>query len=140
MAEPKTEAGDGDVTAFVAGIADERRRAEATDLVTLMSRVTGEPARMWGTGIVGFGERGYRYASGRAGTWFRVGFAPRKQNLVLYLSGGFDEPGIAGLLERLGRHGTGKGCLYLKRLSDADAGVLEELLTRSAAHAGDSPA
>jgi hypothetical protein len=102
VGEPKTKQNDGDVDAFVRGIADDGRRADAAELVGLMARVTGAPGRMWGSGIVGFGERPQRYADGRESTWFRVGFAPRKQNLVLYLSGGFEEPGIAALLERLG--------------------------------------
>jgi hypothetical protein len=140
MAELKTQRNDGDVAAFVAGIADERRREDAATLVGLMGRVTGRAPEMWGTAIVGFGERSYRYASGRSGTWFTIGFSPRKANTTVYTYGGFDEPETAALLERLGPHSTGKGCLYVKRLADVDAGVLESLLRRAVARADEAEA
>jgi hypothetical protein len=133
MAELKTRRNDGDVGEFVAGIADERRRRDAAALVELMGRVTGEAPAMWGTSMVGFGDQPYRYASGRSGTWFTIGFAPRKQNTTLYLYGGFEDDATVALLERLGPHSTGKGCLYVKRLEDVDADVLEQLLRRSVA-------
>jgi hypothetical protein len=133
MAELKTRPNDGDVGAFVAGIADDRKRRDAAALVELMGRVTGCEARMWGTSIVGFGDRHYTYASGRQGDWFTIGFSPRKANLTLYTYGGFDDDEIAALLQRLGPHSTGKGCLYVKRLDDVDPEVLEGLLRRSVA-------
>jgi hypothetical protein len=131
MAELKTQRNDANVADFVAGIADENRRKDAATLIALMSRVTGKPAEMWGTGIVGFGEYTYRYASGRTGTWFTIGFAPRKQSMTLYLYGGFDDDETADLLQRLGPYTTGKGCLYIKRLDNVDPAVLEGLLRRA---------
>ncbi|NDJ60850.1 MAG: DUF1801 domain-containing protein [Chloroflexi bacterium] len=99
--------------------------------MALMQEVTGEPPVMWGS-IVGFGRYHYRYASGREGDWFLAGFAPRKQNLSLYITAGFDEYGE--LLEKLGKHKIGKACLYIKKLADVDETVLRELVKRSAEH------
>ena len=84
---------------------------------------------MWGSSIVGFGDRHYRYASGREGDWFLVGFSPRKANLTLYLS----HPGVQNqaLRQKLGKHKTGKGCLYIKQLADVDLGILKELISQS---------
>ena len=91
---------------------------------------------MWGEGIVGFGRYHYRYASGREGEWFVAGFAPRKQALTLYIMSGFK--GHAALMKRLGKHKTGRSCLYIKRLSDVDAGVLRELVASSVAYVANS--
>ncbi len=124
-----TIAGDGDVGAFVDGVADERRRADARHLVALMGAVTGQPAVMWGRAIVGFGSRHYRYESGREGDVPAVSFSPRKAQTVLYLSGGLEL--YQDLLDRLGPHTTGKSCLYLKRVGDADDAVLREIVGRS---------
>ena len=137
MAELKTKRTDADVPGFVAGIGDQNRRQDAGALLELMHRVTGSQAALWGSYMVGFGEYGYRYATGRTGTWFTIGFAPRKQNLTLYLYGGFEDEQTAALLQRLGPHSTGKGCLYVKRLDDVDLVVLEDLLRRSVARAAD---
>ena len=94
-----------------------------------MAEETGEPPQMWGKGIVGFGSYRMTYADGREADWMALGFSPRKQNLVLYLMDGFAE--YEQLLTRLGKHSTGKACLYLKRLSDVDLDVLRELVARS---------
>lgn len=117
---------DVDMEAFLAGIPDERRRAECREVAALMRRITGVEPRMWGRGMVGFGRYHYRYDSGREGEWFLTGFAPRKNDLTLYVLPGLER--FTGLLERLGRHRTGKSCLYLRSLDDVDRGVLEELL------------
>jgi hypothetical protein len=127
--EPKTRATDADVAAFLAAIPDEQRRADSEAICRLMAEETGEPSRMWGKGIVGFGSYRMTYADGREADWMALGFSPRKQNLVLYLMDGFAE--YDELLARLGRHSTGKACLYLKRLSDVDLDVLRELVARS---------
>ncbi len=137
MAELKTKRNDRDVADFVAEIVDESRRKDAATLLELMGRVTGSLPVMWGTSIVGFGEYSYRYASGRTGVWFTIGFAARKQNMTLYLYGGYEEAETVALLQKLGPHTTGKGCLYIKRLSDVDCGVLEDLLRHSVARAAD---
>ena len=128
MAELKTKATAASVARFVAGIKDDRRRREVETVLALMKSATREDPRMWGTSIVGFGDQRYRYASGREGNWFLVGFSPRKQNLTLYLSGGFADAGP--LLAELGKHTTGKGCLYLRSLEDVHLPTLERLIAR----------
>lgn len=125
----KTTATDGDVGAFLGSIADDQRRGDAQLLVKLMGEVTGQPAVMWGQSIIGFGSRHYRYPSGREGDVAAVGFSPRKAQTVLYLTGGLDE--YEDLLTRLGPHQSGKGCLYLKRVDQADEQALRAIVARS---------
>jgi hypothetical protein len=115
---------------FLAAVPDERRRADGQRLCAILREVTGEPPVMWGSSIVGFGSYRYTYESGRTGDWPLVGFSPRKQHLVVYLVGGYEER-HASVLARLGPHKTGKGCLYLKRLGDVDEGALRELIDQS---------
>ncbi|HQN09470.1 MAG TPA: DUF1801 domain-containing protein [Thermoanaerobaculia bacterium] len=129
MAEPKTKKTDASVAAFLDAVADPRRREDAREVLALMKRITGEEPKMWGPSIVGFGSYTYTYASGQTGDWPIAGFSPRKQALTLYLMPGFEKD--ADLMKRLGKHKTGKSCLYLNRLADVDAGVLEELVRRS---------
>ena len=126
MAELKTQENDADVDAFIEAVENETRRADARILKGLMSKITGEPARMWGDSIVGFGRYHYRYESGREGDFLRTGFSPRKRNLVVYIMPGYRNYGP--ILKRLGKHRIGKSCLYLNRLSDVDLDVLEELI------------
>jgi Domain of unknown function (DU1801) len=125
----KTKATDGDVQAFLSTVADEQRRRDAGLLIDLMGGITGQPAVLWGTSIIGFGSRHYRYESGREGDMPSVSFSPRKAQTVLYLGGGVEK--YADLLPRLGAHRTGKGCLYLKRVGAADTDVLREIIARS---------
>ena len=129
MSELKTKPGTASVKAFLAGIADDTRRQDAQTVSTLMKQATKAEPRMWGTAIVGFGDFHYKYASGREGDWFVAGFSPRKQYLVLYLVAGIDR--YKPLLARLGKHSRGKGCLYVKSLSDVDLGVLKTLIEQS---------
>jgi hypothetical protein len=124
-----TTATDGDVGAFIAAVADDQRRHDAQLLVDLMREVTGQRPTLWGSAIVGFGSRHYRYASGREGDTPAVGFSPRKAQSVLYLTGSPDD--YDDLLQRLGRHRLGKGCLYLRRVDQADATALREIVARS---------
>ena len=131
MTQRKTVQTDGSVDAFLATVENPRRRADARRVLDLMREVTGEPPKMWGSSIVGFGSYRYRYASGRDGSSLVVGFAPRKQNLVLYIMPGFSSH--AALLSRLGKFRTGKSCLYVNRLDDVDLSVLEELVRESVA-------
>ena len=131
MGEPKTVPTERRVDVFLAAIPDDARRVDCKELCRLLGELTGEPPVLWGDSIVGFGSRRYRYASGREGDWPRIGFSPRKHNLTLYFADGLDAH--QDLLGRLGKHKTGKGCLYLKRLSDADPAVLKELVRRSTA-------
>jgi hypothetical protein len=126
MAENKTKETAQDVAAFIERVPDDDRRADANALVAIMERSTGEKARMWGPGIVGFGRYHYRYESGREGDAAPVGFSPRAKELVLYLAAHSDR--TPGLLARLGKHREGKGCVYVKRLADLDETVLEELI------------
>ena len=132
MAELKTQPTGEDVEAFLAAIPAERRRADARAVRDLLTRVTGEPAVMWGKAIVGFGQQHLRYDSGRELDWMVIGFSPRKASTTIYLSDGFDA--YTDLLGRLGQHATGVACLHVKRLADVEPAVLEELLTRSVAH------
>lgn len=115
---------------YLDAIEDDRRRADCEELAALMRRLTGHEPVLWGSSLVGFGLVHYRYATGREGDWFLLGFSSRKANLSLHLvPGGFAEDNE--LLARLGPHKTGKGCLYIKRLDDIDRNVLEQLLIRS---------
>jgi len=129
----KTRETGGSVDAFLASIEDEGRRDDCRALIELMSRVSGEPPALWGT-MVGFGRYHYKYTTGHEGDSFPVGFAPRKNEVSIYLMGTY-LPGNAGkreaLLARLGKHRMGKACLYVKRLSDIDTAVLEELVRMS---------
>lgn len=117
---------------YIATVADANQRADAEQIRALMERLSGEPAKMWGPSIIGFGSYHYRYESGREGDMCRIGFSPRKGQTVLYLIDGFE--GQPELMARLGKHKTGKSCLYVKRLSDVDGDVLEELCRRSLAY------
>jgi hypothetical protein len=125
MAELKTKATRRSVKEFLAAIPDEQKRRDSAVVFDLMGRATGEPPRMWGDSMVGFGD--YHYV-GRSseGDWFLAGFSPRKQALTLYVTGGWDHHDA--LLAKLGKHSLGKGCLYLKRLDDVDVKVLERLV------------
>ena len=129
MAELKTKLNNASVDKFLKGIKDEQTRADCQQILEIMKKATKAEPKMWGTSIVGFGNYHYKYASGREGDWFLVGFSPRKQNLTLYLMGGFD--GHEDLLKKLGKHSLGKGCLYIKRLEDVDTKVLKELVRSS---------
>jgi hypothetical protein len=113
-------------------IADEQQRADADKIAAMMERLTGQPPKMWGPSIIGFGSYHYKYDSGREGDMCRIGFSPRKGQTVLYLIDGF--AGHAELMTRLGKHKTGKSCLYIKRLGDIDEAVLEQLCTASLDH------
>lgn len=127
----KTQPNDASVASFLKGIADERRRKDAFTVLALMKKVTKAEPKMWGGSIVGFGDRHYEYASGRGGDWFLMGFSPRKAALTLYLMGGL-EPHRA-LLKSLGKHKTGKGCLYIQSLEDIDEPTLVALMKDSLA-------
>ncbi|MEU8259280.1 DUF1801 domain-containing protein [Micromonospora sp. NPDC048999] len=128
--QPVTVPTDASVDDFLAAVPDQRRRADAERLCAMLREVTGGPPVMWGPSIVGFGSYRYTYGSGRTGDWPLVGFSPRKQQLVVYLVGGFEER-HGSVLARLGPHRTGKGCLYLKRLDDVDESALRELVDRT---------
>ncbi len=132
MAELKTKENEGDVVAFLNGVADERKRQDSLAILALMQQVTQMEPKMWGDSIVGFGQYHYKYESGREGDWFLTGFSPRKQNLTLYIMAGFD--GYDELMAKLGKHKTGKSCLYINKLADVDTAVLRELVAQSVEH------
>ena len=132
MAELKTQATKASGEKFIKGITDEQVRGDCLQIMDIMKKATKTEPKMWGTSIVGFGNYHYKYASGREGDWFLTGFSPRKQNLTLYIMSGFDE--YDSLMKKLGKHTTGKSCLYIKRLEDVDMKVLRELVTKSVKH------
>ena len=136
MAEPKTKPTGQSVQAFLGAIEDPRRRQDCQTVLELMQEVTGAEPRMWGSSIVGFGEYSYRYASGREGIWPLTGFAPRKRNLTLYITSGFDR--YDELLGKLGKYKTGVSCLYVTKLQDIDLDVLRELVRQSTEHMAQS--
>ena len=129
MAENKTVPTDQSVDEFLNAIADEQKRTDSFALLNLMREVTGMAPTMWGSSIVGFGSYHYKYASGREGDTILAGFSPRKQYLTIYSMGGIDPDD--DLLKKLGKHTTGKGCLYIKRLDDVDLPTLKRLVEES---------
>jgi hypothetical protein len=129
MAENKTKPTKLSVTAFIASLTDETKRADAKALVKLMQSATGEKPKMWGPSIIGFGSYHFKYESGREGDMPLAGFSPRKAATVLYGVTGSSE----ALLAKLGKHTTGKGCLYIKKLADVDPKVIEALVVKSVA-------
>ena len=129
MAELKTKQTDESVTKFLNTIEDETKRKDCFAIVEMMSQVTNQPAKMWGTAIVGFGSHHYKYESGHEGDMCLIGFSPRKQNIAIYGMGG--EERNLDLLKALGKHKTGKGCLYINKLSDVNADILKQIIKTS---------
>ncbi|SEI59062.1 protein of unknown function (DU1801) [Sphingobium sp. AP50] len=125
----KTVETDAAVEDFLARVEPAERQADGRTVTALMARLSGEPAAMWGPSIIGFGRYHYRYDSGREGDMCRIGFSPRKAELVFYLAGLEDDD-----FAPLGQYRRGKGCLYVKRLAGVDMAVLEALIVRSIAH------
>jgi hypothetical protein len=129
MAEQKTKPTEQSVEDFLSKVSDEKVRDDCYVLVKLMSKATGSLPKMWGPTIVGFGNYHYRYDSGHEGDACLTGFSPRKQNITVYVMPGFNQH--ADLLEKLGKHKAGKGCLYIKKLEDVNSTVLESLIKQS---------
>jgi hypothetical protein len=132
MTENKTQKTTASVTDFLNSLSDERQRQDGFALLELLGQASGAEPKMWGASIIGFGDTHYKYASGREGDWFRVGFSPRKQNLTVYITGGFLRH--QALLEQLGKHKTGVGCLYIKNLGDVNLDVLRTMIAKSLAY------
>jgi hypothetical protein len=132
MAELKTKKTEASVADFIAAIQDEATRTDCETLIKLMQQVTKAEPYMFGSSIVGFGSYHYKYASGREGDAPLTGFSPRKQNLTLYIMAGFEH--YDDLLAKLGKHSTGKSCLYVKRLSDLHMPTLKKLVRESVKH------
>ena len=127
----KTIPTDAKVSDYMASIAKDDRRADCERILDMMTRLSGEPPKMWGSSIVGFGEYHYTYDSGREGDAIRTGFSSRAQNISIYVMPGYQD--FDDELARLGKHKMGKSCLYIKRLSDIDEAVLEEIITKGLA-------
>jgi len=126
MGELKTHRTSNSVEVIIDGITDDARRQDCLELLGLMRRATGVDPEVWSSGVIGFGTYHYKSSSGQEGDWFPVGFASRKAAITVYLGLGLDE--LAAPLARLGTYKTGKGCIYIKRLTDVDVVVLEELV------------
>ena len=112
---------------FINSLPDEQAKKDCFEIIKLMKKATGHEAQFWVGGLIGFGNYRYKSAAGTSGDWFILGFAPRKQNISIYLMGGMD----AKLLEKLGKYKTSKGCLYVKKLADVDKPVLQELMNKA---------
>jgi len=132
MAELKTKKTAASVKDFLNSVPEERKRKDSFALLKLMQEISDAKPAMWGPSIVGFGSYHYKYASGREADWPLAGFSPRKQDLTIYITAGFD--GYGELLGKLGKHKTGKACLYINRLEDVDLATLKELVRRSVEH------
>ena len=128
MAKMKTSENDASVEAFVNGVR-EGTRQDCETLIGMMSETTGCEAKMWGGGIVGFGKYRYRYADGKTGEICLIGFSPRKQNLVLYITDNHERD--ADLLAKLGRIKTGKSCIYVNEFQDLHLPTLRQLIRRA---------
>jgi hypothetical protein len=132
-AELKTKATESSVADFIAAVPDQRRREEAAAIDALHRKVTGLEPKMWGPSIIGYGSYNYKYDSGREGTMCRGGFSPRKAAMTIYLMGNYcdRQAEVDDLFARLGKHTTGKSCLYIKKLADVDLDVLGKLVALS---------
>ena len=129
MAELKTKPTEADIEAFIDQVNDEQKRDDCRRLIMIMSEISGESPKMWGPSIVGFGTYHYVYPTGNEGDWMLTGFSPRKQALTIYIMSGFEK--FDELMGKLGKHKTGKSCLYVKKLTDIDESVLRELIKNS---------
>jgi len=134
MAELKTKQTETSVTAFLNTVADEQKRKDSFEIVEMMKTATGLPPKLWGTSIIGFGSYHYKYESGHEGDMCIIGFAPRKQNIALYIPGGIHK--YDDLLEKLGKHKTGKGCLYINSLDKINVEVLASIFKSSFGESG----
>jgi hypothetical protein len=132
MAELKTKRNDSSVDDFLNAIKDEQVRQDCRAIADIMRKATKAEPQMWGSAIIGFGSRRYKYASGREIDWMVIAFSPRKQNITLYISSGFE--GYDELMSQLGKHSCGKGCVYIKRLSDVHLPTLKKLINASVKH------
>jgi hypothetical protein len=128
MAELKTKKTELSVDGFIKKIPDPQKRKDAVAIIEMMEKATKTKGKMWGPAIVGFGDKRLKYESGRELDWFVMGFSPRKQNLTLYVSGTVEKQ--QALLKKLGKHKTGKGCLYINKLEEIDLSVLKEIINK----------
>jgi len=131
MSGLKTKENDGDISAFIATVDNQQKQEDSYALIKMMETITGSNAKMWGTSIIGFGKYHYQN-TGKGGSWPIVGFSPRKSNLSLYIMPGFSD--YQPLMDKLGKHKTGKSCLYINKLADVDLDVLNALISSSVEH------
>ncbi len=131
MAELKTRPSSFPLSNFLETIESEQKRKDSFQLLEIMHRVTGFEPKMWGNSMIGFGTYHYKYASGREGDWFLTGFSPRKQNLAIYLMSCENDQNLSEHFRKLGKHKTGKSCLYIKKLADVNLDVLEQIIVES---------
>lgn len=129
MAENKTKPTKASVTAFLNKIKDRQLREDCFAILEMMQKVSNSDPVMWGSAIIGFGSFHYVYESGREGDTIVIGFSPRKQNITIYLTGGLSQ--VEDDLTKLGKYKRGKGCLYVKSLSDVNAEVLKKILSKA---------
>lgn len=132
MYELKTKENDSSPEAFISKVTPDKKREQAFELLTYMTQWTGYPPKMWGESIIGFGKYTYHYRSGHSGEWLVTGFSPRKVNLTVYILPNLDE--CLDLLEVLGKHKRGKGCIYINKLEDVDLSVLEKIVKKAYRH------
>jgi hypothetical protein len=131
MAGLKTKQTNANVEGFLNSVSDEQRSKDAKVVCAMMQEITGDPPKMWGTAIIGFGLYHYKYQSGRQGDWMVVGLSPRKIALTIYLMTGFEDEFYKQALAKLGKHTVSKGCLYIRKLSDVDQKVLRQIIEKS---------
>lgn len=129
--EIKTKKNSASVSAFISAVKDEQKRADCKTIMKMMKAVTGKQPKMWGKNIVGYDSYHYTYASGQKGDWPVIAFSPRASTITLYIMSGFDE--YEDLMKKLGKHKTGKSCLYIQKLQDVDVKVLERIMKKSVA-------
>ena len=130
MAELKTKKTQLSVTAFIKQIPEEQKQKDALVIMDLMEKATKAKGKIWGTSIIGFGDRRLKYESGRELDWFIMGFSPRKQNFAMYITGAVKQE---SLLKKLGKYKTGKGCLYINKLTEVNMPVLNEIIVNGLA-------
>ena len=129
MVELKTKENNASVKNFIGSVKDKEKRDDSFELLKIFQKITGKKPKMWGESIIGFGKIHYKYASGREGDWMATGFSPRKQNISLYILSGFKERDE--LLKKLGKHKTGRACLYIKNLKEINLSVLKKIIEKS---------
>ena len=130
LAEIKTKPTSASVEDFINNVKDEQKRRDCFVILEMMKKATGEEPKIWGSSIIGFGNKRYKSpATDREVEWFRIGFSPRKANLSLYISMNIKEHSSA--LKKLGKHKTGVGCLYINKLDDIDIKVLKRMIDAS---------
>jgi hypothetical protein len=129
MAKAKTEKTKSSVNDFLNAVKEDQKRADSFAIVEMMRKATGYDPKMWGSAIIGFGDITFKYENGRENGWFKIGFSPRKQGMALY--GLLNSEVKTEMLKKLGKHSSGKGCLYFSLLKDIDVEVLKQIIVQA---------